>query len=86
MANGPALREMWSGLTRTKSRVSGRVVGALVAEVLGVATVGAFGGAGVAAFWAYVGGARAWEGSAVTGVVGSVGGVRGFLGCWAGWA
>ena len=50
MANGPALREMWSGLTRTKSRVSGRVVGALVAGVLGVATVGAFGGAGVAAF------------------------------------
>src|SRR5438045_7344892 len=28
-ANGPALREMWSGSTRTKSRVSGWVGGAL---------------------------------------------------------
>jgi len=59
MANDPALWETWSGLTRTKSRVSGRVVGALVAGVLGVATVGALEGAGVAAFWAYVGRAGA---------------------------
>jgi len=60
--------------------VSGRV-GALAARVLGNVTVGTFPGAGVAAFWAYVGGARAQEGSAVTRVVGSVRGVRGFTGC-----
>ena len=65
--------------------MSGRV-GALAAGVLGNVTVGTFSGAGVAASWAYVGGAGAREGSAVTGVVGSVGGVRGFLGCWASWA
>jgi hypothetical protein len=85
MANGPALREMWSGLTQTKSRVSGRVVGALVTRALGVATVGAFGGAGVAAFWAYVGRAGAGE-AVVFGVVVPVGGVGGFMGCWAGQA
>ena len=60
----------------------GQVVGALVAGVL-VATVSAFAGAGVAAFWAYVRGAGAREGSTVTGVVGSVRGVGRFIGCWA---
>jgi hypothetical protein len=49
IANSPALRELWSGLTRTNSRVSRRVVGALV---VGIATVGAFARAGVVAFWA----------------------------------
>jgi hypothetical protein len=59
-------------------------VGALVARVLGVATVGAvsaFGGARVAAFWAYIGRARAKRGLIVVRVVRPVGGVRS---CWAG--
>ena len=54
----------------------------MVAGVL-VATVSAFAGAGVAAFWAYVREAGAREGSTVTRVVGSVRGVGRFIGCWA---
>jgi hypothetical protein len=60
--------------------VSRRVVEALVAKVLRVATVGALGGARVAAFWAYVGKAGARE-AVVFRVVVPVRGVRGFIGC-----
>jgi hypothetical protein len=60
--------------------VSGRV-GALAARVLGNVTVSTFPRARVAAFWAYIRGARAREGSAVTRVVRSVRGVKGFTGC-----
>jgi hypothetical protein len=60
--------------------VSGRV-GVLAARVLRNVTVSTFPGARVAAFWAYVGGAKAREGLAVTRVVGSVKGVKGFTSC-----
>src|SRR5438045_1074069 len=53
-ANRPALQEMWSGSTCTKSRVSGRVGGCALAGGFGFVVFCGRGG-GVSALWAYVG-------------------------------
>jgi hypothetical protein len=59
MANGPALRAGWSGSTRRKRRVSGRVFTGSIAALRARAFVGCTGrrvGGFRAACWAYIGG------------------------------